>query len=163
MVYIHFYLFSVSEGWDNVSLCFHVGDIPKPFDLDMGIVNEYWSEYTITWNNRPSNITWEVKSFDFTTDGIYDFDVTDLISSTDLEFSIILYDQHTEDEVNVLICAREYNLEYFRPQLLFYYEVPDTPFTGDVPAIPGFPLCSLGFILIFSIAFMVWKSKKSQN
>jgi len=121
MVYIYFSLSSVDPSWESVLLSLTVNGIPKAFDLDMGIVNEYWNENLITWNNRPLNVTWEVKSLNFTTDGTYLFNITDLISNLDSEFSIILYDQHTEDEVNVLIGSRENPTQNNSPQLIFSY------------------------------------------
>lgn len=121
MVYIHFNLNSIDPNWESVFLSLTLHGIPKPFDLDMGNVNEYWNENLITWNNRPLDVTVVGKSLNFTTDGTYIFNVTDLISYMDSEFSIMLYDQHTEDEVNVLISSRENPIQDNRPQLIFYY------------------------------------------
>jgi len=158
IVYIYFDLYLMPENWTDVGLSLRVRDIPKPFDLNMGIVNDYWNEYTITWNNRPNDIIWAVKSLDFTTDGIYLFDVGDLISSSDLEFSIILYDQHTEDEVNVLITAWEYYINEYCPQLIFTYPVePDEIVQGTSPSVPSFSLLLIGIILVFSM--MLWVSQ----
>jgi hypothetical protein len=122
MVYLHFNLITIDPTWESVFLSLTLHGIPKPFDLDIGIVHEYWNENLITWNNRPLNVTFPGKSFDFTTDGTYELNLTDLISYTDSDFSIMLYDQHTEDEVNILISSRENPIQKYRPRLIFYYE-----------------------------------------
>ncbi len=119
-VYIYFDLNAVTQGWEKVYLSLNIRNIPKPFELDLGIVNEQWDEHQITWNNQPSNIAWEVKSLDLTTNKTYLFDISELISSPTLEFNIILYDQHIEEKINVLINSKENVNHNFRPQLIFF-------------------------------------------
>lgn len=121
IAFIYFNISSIESGWEMVSLSLTVHNIPKPLDLDMGFVNEYWSEETITWINGPSNITWAVKSLNFTADGTCLFDITDLIFPSTLELNIILYDHDIEDDVKVLINSKEYLNQNYHPHLVFHY------------------------------------------
>jgi len=119
--FIYFNMSSIESSWEMVSLSLTVHNIPNPLDLDIGFVNEYWSEETITWINGPSNITWAVKSLNFTTDGKSLFDITDLISPSTLELNFILYNEDIDDEGKVLINTKEYQDQQTRPQLVFLF------------------------------------------
>ena len=155
MAYFHFYLNYITGNWTEVFLKIRVHEIPKAFDMDVGIVNEYWSESIITWNNRPSDITWAVDSLNFTIDGYYLFNFTKHVPKTATEFSFMFYDQHTEDAVNVLICTSDHVISEYRPQLIFYYPSSDSPNTGN--SVVGYPIVLVGLISLVSIIFFIYR------
>ncbi len=165
MAFIYFNISFIESGWEMVSLSLTVNNIPKPLDLDMGFVNEYWSEETITWINGPSNITWAVKSLNLTVDGTCLFDITDLIFTSTLELNLILYDQDIEDEARVLINTKEYLNQNYHPHLVFHY--PSYSIKSNVSYYFRLTLlifsCFIGFIYIMVKILKRKKTKRNSD
>jgi hypothetical protein len=157
IAFIYFDTSSVPTGWNKASLSLSVQNIPKPLNLDLGIVHDEWGEYMITWNNRPSNITWSVKSLNFTTSDQNSFDVSDLIFQSTLEFSIVIYDDQTVNDLNVLISTRESPNQNNKPKVEFYFQ--------NLITIPGYSyiLITLTLSIFSGLVWYIVRSKRVKN
>jgi len=143
--YIYFDISSSLKGWEKVSLLLTVWNIAKSSSLEMGIVNDYWNESTITWLNRPSNITWGIECLNLETDGKIILDITDLIFPFSSSFSIILYNNQTTDNINILINTKEYPIQDNHPQLVFEYP------NNSIRPTPRFSIVSITIVCTFII------------
>jgi len=151
MSYLSFEINSLTRGWEKVFLSLTINIVYKPFNIELGIVHEYWNESLITWLNRPLNITWTENSLYLETDGTFIFDITELISPSIGELNIILYDYQIEDKMNVLITTKEDSVRKLRPQLIFDYPENLTGLISNQTLLSFTLMCCafIGFLYFF--------------
>ncbi len=93
-VYMYFDFGSIKSGWNKVDLYLDFFLVSQIIHLDILRITGSWSEFSITWNNKPSH-GMQLLSFLIDDNGLYYIDVSSHVSGT--VFSICIctsYDQY---------------------------------------------------------------------
>ncbi|MFX1396943.1 MAG: hypothetical protein ACFFAS_07840 [Promethearchaeota archaeon] len=117
-------------------------------------MNEDWSEDTINWTSQPSDITWTDKFLNFTSSGISLFNISSIISRSEMNFSLFLSDLDYNNDFTIAIYSSEVPNSEEIPVLIFYYS------SENYGLISSFPLLIIGLMSIIS---MIFKTYRLQN
>ncbi|MFX1419429.1 MAG: DNRLRE domain-containing protein [Promethearchaeota archaeon] len=119
--------------------------------LEIYETSSLWSEYSITWNNAPSNGDLIAKSY-VSEEIVYSFNVTDLIGEISGSWSICL----TLNDSNwMLLASRQCYSEYEPPQIIFYYRNNVIPLIRDLGLAIILIIAIFGFVALYSY----WKKR----
>ncbi len=125
-VYMYFDLRSIKLGWNKVNLYLDFFLVSQIIHFDILRITGRWSEFLITWNNKPAH-GMQLLSFLIADNGLYYIDVSSHVSGT--VFSICIctsYDQYawisSREVYYASISSREVSWENSRPKLVFEYE-----------------------------------------
>ena len=125
-VYIFFDLSLIKTGWRKVDLYLDFFLVLQIIHFDILRITGSWSEFSITWNNKPAH-GMQLLSFLIDDDGLYYIDVSPHVSGT--EFSICIctsYDQYawisSREVYYAWMSSREDSWENNGPKLVIEYE-----------------------------------------
>ena len=124
IAYFFFELDDEPDDWEEAELSFDFWGISNTMDVNMYLVGNGWEESGIVWTNRPK-IGTLIETFTVSNDGIYDFDVSDivedLIDDDEEEFSICF---NTTDSGYFYITTEEgYIDDEEAPKLIWTYQL----------------------------------------
>lgn len=156
---MYFDLSLVKQAWNKVNLYIVFFSVPQIIHFDILRISGSWSEFSITWDNKPSHGI-QLLSFKINDNGLCCIDVTPYVSGT--EFSICIcntYDQYdwisSKEVYYAWVSSREDSLEFNKPKLVFEYE------TTGIDFVPIF-IFSIILIAVIGIAVYVLNNQKKK-
>ena len=120
-----YYHFDISRylnfdiGWIDMDIFLDFSFASKPVDLGVGITSNNWSEFNITWNDQPGDVTFIGSYLNDGTPITIPVDENDF---TNGEITLILYGRGGDSDGYLVGSSREAHSDFYKPRVSFTFE-----------------------------------------